>query len=135
MSAAKETTDTFLGTGRRKKAIARVRLSKGSGKVTINGREAEVYCQTDEALNAALAPLTTVKMQEGFDITIKAQGGGVTGQAGAIALGIARALQKMDLDLRAPLKKAGHLKRDPRMKERKKSGQPGARKSFQFSKR
>lgn len=133
--SAKAKIVEFLGTGRRKTAIARVRLKPGTGIIKVNGRELEVYCYTDQLVSAATAPLKTVEMRDGMDIVVRVEGGGPNGQAGAIAMGIARALQAMDMELRPALKKAGHLTRDPRMKERKKSGQPGARKRFQFSKR
>ncbi|MGB0743470.1 MAG: 30S ribosomal protein S9 [Opitutales bacterium] len=127
--------DTFVTVGRRKTATARVRLTKGTGKVVVNGSDPESYFKTEEFANAALSPLKTVDMAEQVDITIKAQGGGLNGQAGAVRLGIARALEKMNSELRVPLKQEGHMKRDPRGRERKKAGQPGARKRFQFSKR
>lgn len=125
----------FLGTGRRKTASARVRITKGSGKITINGRDLNEYCYAEELANAAVAPLVTANMRNDVDVIANVQGGGPNGQATAVAHGIARALQSMDLALRPALKKEGHLRRDPRMRERKKSGQPGARKRFQFSKR
>ena len=127
--------ETFVSVGRRKKAIARVRLTRGSGKLLVNGKEPEHYFKAEEFTRAALSPLGTVGMREQVDITIKAQGGGLNGQAGATRLGIARALEKLNGELRPELKKEGHMKRDPRSRERKKSGQPGARKNFQFSKR
>jgi small subunit ribosomal protein S9 len=128
-------TPVFLGTGRRKTATARVRLINGSGKIAINGREIEKYFATEAFTRAAVAPLLTVELRDKVDVTASVRGGGIPGQAGTVALGIARALQKMNAELRAPLKKAGHITRDPREKERKKAGQPGARKRFQFSKR
>ena len=131
MSAA----STIVSLGRRKTAVARVRMVPGTGKITINKREFEDYLKTDSLQRVATAPLATVEAKDQYDFSINANGGGVHGQAGAIALGIARALQKLNMELRPKLKKAGHLKRDPRAKERKKSGQPGARKRFQFSKR
>ncbi len=134
MSAKAKTTE-FLGTGRRKTAVARVRIKPGTGNVQINNRDLDIYCYTDQLANAAIAPLRTVDMEKQIDVIAKVEGGGANGQAGAIAMGIARALQKMDMALRIALKQAGHLTRDSRMKERKKSGQPGARKRFQFSKR
>ncbi len=127
--------EVFVAVGRRKNASARVRLSRGTGKITINDRDADTYLFTEQMHRHALAPLTTAEHVDDVDLTIKVVGGGQTGQAGAIAHGIARALEKMNPELRIPLKKAGHLTRDPRMKERKKAGQPGARKRFQFSKR
>ncbi|HVU35256.1 MAG TPA: 30S ribosomal protein S9 [Opitutaceae bacterium] len=134
MSAATP-ANVFLGTGRRKTSTARVRISEGSGKLTVNGREFEKYFSHDNFAKQAYAPLLTVDLREKIDVTANVDGGGVSGQAGAVAHGIARALQKMNAELRPALKKAGHLKRDPREKERKKAGQPGARKRFQFSKR
>ena len=126
---------TFATTGRRKKARARVRLSRGSGSIIINGKEPANYFKTEDFTRSALLPLQTVEMADQIDIVVKAEGGGLHGQAGAVSLGIARALEKLDGELRAPLKKEGLLTRDPRSRERKKAGQPGARKRFQFSKR
>ncbi len=130
------TPDTiFTGTGRRKTSTARVRITEGSGKLTVNGRNFESYFSHDNFAKQAYAPLLTVDLREKIDVTANVAGGGVAGQAGAVAHGIARALQKMNAELRPALKKAGHIRRDPREKERKKAGQPGARKRFQFSKR
>jgi len=126
---------TFVTVGRRKTATARVRLTRGTGKIEVNGSEPRAYFKTEEFANAALSPLKTVDMADQVDITVKAHGGGLHGQAGAVRLGIARALEKMNGDLRIPLKQEGHMRRDPRSRERKKPGQPGARKRFQFSKR
>jgi small subunit ribosomal protein S9 len=134
MSAATP-ANVFLGTGRRKTSTARVRISEGSGKLTVNGREFEDYFSHENFAKQAYAPLLTVDLREKIDVSANVDGGGVAGQAGAVAHGIARALQKMNAELRPQLKKAGHLRRDPREKERKKAGQPGARKRFQFSKR
>jgi small subunit ribosomal protein S9 len=125
----------FLGTGRRKSSTARVRIVEGSGKLVVNDREFESYFSHENFAKQAYAPLLTVELREKIDVVANVAGGGVAGQAGAVAHGIARALQKLNPELRAALKKAGHLTRDPRMKERKKPGQPGARKRFQFSKR
>jgi small subunit ribosomal protein S9 len=125
----------FTATGRRKTSTARVRISEGSGKLTVNGRGFDTYFSHDNFAKQAYAPLLTVDMREKIDVTANVIGGGVAGQAGAVAHGIARALQKMNSELRPALKKAGHIRRDPREKERKKAGQPGARKRFQFSKR
>ncbi len=125
----------FLATGRRKTSTARVRLSEGTGKLTVNGRTFDSYFSHENFSKQAYAPLLTVELREKIDVTANVAGGGVSGQAGAVAHGIARALQKMSMELRPKLKKAGHMKRDPREKERKKAGQPGARKRFQFSKR
>ena len=127
--------ETFVSVGRRKTAVARVRLTRGTGKIEVNGVEAESYFKAEEFARAALSPLKTVDMAEQVDITVRAHGGGLNGQAGATRLGIARALEKLNGDLRVDLKKQGHMKRDPRARERKKTGQPGARKNFQFSKR
>ena len=127
--------NVHLGTGRRKTSTARVRITEGSGKLTVNGRTFEDYFSHDNFAKQAYAPLLTVEMREKIDVTANVAGGGVAGQAGAVAHGIARALQKLSAELRPKLKKAGHLRRDPREKERKKAGQPGARKRFQFSKR
>ena len=128
-------TTIFLGTGRRKTATARVRLQSGTGKIVINDREVEKYFPTEALLRNAVAPLLTVEQRDKVDIAATVTGSGPNGQAGAVAHGIARALQKMNAELRPALKKAGHITRDPREKERKKAGQPGARKRFQFSKR
>ena len=127
--------NVHLGTGRRKTSTARVRITEGSGKLTVNGRTFEDYFSHDNFAKQAYAPLLTVEMREKIDVTANVAGGGVAGQAGAVAHGVARALQKLNAELRPKLKKAGHLRRDPREKERKKAGQPGARKRFQFSKR
>ena len=134
MSAATP-ANVFLGTGRRKTSTARVRITEGSGKLSVNGREFDNYFSHENFAKAAYAPLLTVELRENIDVTANVSGCGVAGQAGAVAHGIARALQKMNAELRPALKKAGHMTRDDRMKERKKAGQPGARKRFQFSKR
>ena len=126
---------TFATVGRRKKARARVRLSPGSGSVLINGKEPVDYFKTEDFTRSALLPLNISEMSDQVDIIVKAEGGGLHGQAGATSLGIARALEKLNEELRVPLKKEGLLTRDPRSRERKKAGQPGARKRFQFSKR
>ena len=128
-------TASQSATGRRKTAVARVRLVPGTGKIEVNGRSFEEYFPTLGLQNTIVAPLTIAKANTSYDVVAKTNGGGVTGQAGAIRLGIARALIKENPELRSELKAEGHLTRDPRMKERKKSGQPGARKRFQFSKR
>jgi small subunit ribosomal protein S9 len=125
----------FVATGRRKTSVARVRMVAGSGKIDINGRTFEEYFPTAPLQNTVLQPLQTAKQVNAYDISINATGGGATGQAGAARLAISRALLQTDNDLRTTLKAEGLLRRDPRMKERKKSGQPGARKRFQFSKR
>jgi small subunit ribosomal protein S9 len=129
-------TEEFLGTGRRKTAVARVRLTTGgSGKVTVNGRAVENYFTVENQRTIAVEPLETVELNEKADVRVRVGGGGIAGQAGAVRLGIARALEKYNGELRQALKDAGHLSRDPRKKERKKPGQPGARKRFQYSKR
>jgi len=125
----------FLGTGRRKTSIARVRLATGTGKVTVNGRAFDNYFPTDTLRGVVTQPLAVTGTADKFDIRVNVTGGGPTGQAGAVRHGIARALLRADANFRAPLKAEGFLTRDPRMKERKKYGQPGARKRFQFSKR
>ena len=125
-----------MGTGRRKTAVARVRLTTdGSGKVTVNGRAVENYFTVENQRTIAVKPLETVELNEKADVRVRVDGGGIAGQAGAVRLGIARALEKYNGELRQALKDAGHLSRDPRKKERKKPGQPGARKRFQYSKR
>ena len=125
----------FIATGRRKDAVARIRMTPGTGTVEVNGRPFEEYFRTDALQNAVLQPLEVAKSMNVFDISVNASGGGTAGQAGAVRLAIARALTESNPELRAVLKPEGMLRRDPRMKERKKSGQPGARKRFQFSKR
>ena len=129
------TNVVYLGTGRRKTASARIRLSEGDGKIQINNKELGDYFSLDQAIRTVEGPFNTIEQKGKFDVTAKVQGGGVNGQAEACAHGIARALLKFDEELRTPLKKGGHLRRDPRRRERKKAGQPGARKRFQFSKR
>jgi small subunit ribosomal protein S9 len=125
----------FLGTGRRKTAVARVRIAAGSGKITINGRPLENYFVVESQRGLVIQPLSLTDTTAKFDIRVNVSGGGPNGQAGAVRHGIARALLKADVNLRPALKSHGLLTRDPRMKERKKYGQPGARKRFQFSKR
>jgi small subunit ribosomal protein S9 len=133
--SAKSSPKEFLATGRRKTSTARVRIKEGSGSFIINKRELSDYCKTEQQKKMASGPLNTVDMVKAVDVSVNVTGGGGTGQAGAIRHGLSRALEKMDSELRSPLKKAGHLRRDPRKIERKKTGQPGARKRFQFSKR
>ncbi|HLP76049.1 MAG TPA: 30S ribosomal protein S9 [Candidatus Paceibacterota bacterium] len=128
-------TNEFLGTGRRKTSIARVRLASGSGKITVNGRAFETYFPMETQRGTVTQPLTITGTADKFDVKVNVTGGGPNGQAGAVRHGIARALLLADANFRAPLKAEGFLTRDPRMKERKKYGQPGARKRFQFSKR
>ena len=125
----------FIATGRRKTAVARIRMTPGNGKIDINGKSFEDYFPTVPLQNTVLQPLQVVKLANAYDISVNTTGGGATGQAGAARLAISRALLQMDVNLRGTLKAEGLLSRDPRMKERKKSGQPGARKRFQFSKR
>ncbi len=124
-----------LGTGRRKTAIARVRLATGTGKIVINGRPFENYFPMETQRMVAAQPLTVTGTADKYDAQITVTGGGPNGQAGAVRHGLARALLTVDANLRAILKAEGLLTRDSRMKERKKYGQPGARKRFQYSKR
>lgn len=124
-----------LGTGRRKTAVARVRVKDGTGQITINGRALNDYCVTDRDRNSVLAPLKATEMLGKVDVIAKAQGGGPTGQAEAVMLGVARALQAKNPLLHGTLADGGYLTRDSRMVERKKYGFKKARKSFQFSKR
>ena len=128
-------TQEFIATGRRKTAVARIRMTAGNGKIDINGKSFEDYFPTVPLQNTVLQPLQAVKLTNAYDISVNTTGGGATGQAGAARLAISRALLQVDANLRGTLKAEGLLRRDPRMKERKKSGQPGARKRFQFSKR
>ena len=132
---AETQTQEFLGTGRRKTSVARVRLAVGSGKIVVNGRAFENYFPTDYLRTQITRPLFLTGTTEKFDVRVNVQGGGPSGQAGAVRHGIARALISADANLRATLKPEGLLTRDPRMKEREKYGQPGARKRFQYSKR
>src|SRR6476469_7183598 len=128
-------TEEFIATGRRKTSVARIRMTAGCGKIDVNGKTFDEYFPTIPLQNTVLQPLQAVKLTNSYDLAINATGGGATGQAGAARLAIARALLQVDANLRGTLKAEGLLRRDPRMKERKKSGQPGARKRFQFSKR
>ena len=128
-------TEEFIATGRRKTSVARIRMTAGSGKIDVNGKTFDEYFPTIPLQNTVLQPLQAVKLTNSYDLAINATGGGATGQAGAARLAIARALLQVYANLRGTLKAEGLLRRDPRMKERKKSGQPGARKRFQFSKR
>ena len=125
----------FYGTGRRKSSVARVRVYAGTGKIIINDREIDDYFGLETLKLIVRQPLALTDTAEKFDIICRVGGGGVTGQAGAIRHGIARALLQYDENLRPALKKAGFLTRDPRMKERKKYGLKGARRAPQFSKR
>lgn len=125
----------FYGTGRRKSSVARVRLVPGNGQIVINGKDSKEYLRKKTLEMIIRQPLVLTETEGRFDIMVNAQGGGTTGQAGAIRLGIARALLKADAEYRPVLKRAGFLTRDPRMKERKKYGLKGARRAPQFSKR
>jgi small subunit ribosomal protein S9 len=146
---AKSTTK-YLGTGRRKTSVARVRLTEGTGKVLINGRSIDDFFTEHKDRNSVVGPLQATEMQNRLDVTATVQGGGITGQAGAVCQGVARALKVMfgpaptgpavegeegESAMSKKLRDSGFLTRDSRMKERKKYGRKGARKSFQFSKR
>ena len=130
-----ETNPYFYGTGRRKKSVARVRVYAGSGKITINNRDIDDYFGLETLKLIVRQPLALTGTADKFDIVCNVQGGGVTGQAGAIRHGLSRALLQYDENLRSALKMAGFLTRDPRMKERKKYGLKAARRAPQFSKR
>jgi len=123
------------GVGRRKSAVARVRIALGSGKIDINGRTLNDYFTAERDRKAIFGPLEVSNLGGKVDIFVNATGGGLTGQAGAIVMGLGRALSKYDSSIEIPLRSAGFLTRDSRMKERKKYGQRGARRKFQFSKR
>jgi len=125
----------YLGTGRRKSAVARVFLRPGKGQISVNGKPFEEYFLTESCRTAVRQPLLATETADRFDVLILADGGGMTGQAGAARRGIARALVEFNLELRPKLKSLGFLRSDPRRHERKKYGQKGARKRFQFSKR
>ena len=125
----------YYGTGRRKSSVARVRVYPGTGKITINERDIDDYFGLETLKVIVRQPLELLSLTEKFDIVVRVQGGGVSGQAGAIRHGLSRALLEYDETLRPQLKKAGFLTRDPRMKERKKYGLKGARRAPQFSKR
>ncbi|MGC3989028.1 MAG: 30S ribosomal protein S9 [Chthoniobacteraceae bacterium] len=125
----------YIATGRRKTAVARIRMTAGSGKIEVNGRAFEEYFPTANLQNTVLKPLEVAQSTTAYDVRVNAEGGGPNGQADAVRLAISRALLQVDANLRTPLKVEGLLTRDPRMKERKKPGRPGARKRFQFSKR
>lgn len=125
----------YYGTGKRKTSTARVFLMPGTGQIVVNRMDFKEYFKSKVQHMAVTQPLVLTDHSEGFDVYINVSGGGYTGQAGAARLGIARALLQFDSELRLKLKKAGCLNRDSRIKERKKYGQPGARKKFQFSKR
>ena len=125
----------YLGTGRRKSSVARVFLRPGNGQIKVNNRPFEQYFQTDAARNTARQPLLVTETADKFDVVVLTTGGGITGQSGAVRLGISRALIEFNSELRGKLKQLGFLTRDPRAHERKKYGQKGARRRFQFSKR
>ena len=136
MAAKKSTSKVYYyGTGRRKNAVAAVRLVPGSGKITINSKNIDEYFGLDTLKLLVRQPLAATETEDKFDVIVKAVGGGISGQAGAIRHGVARALLKVDPEYRSSLKKAGLLTRDPRMKERKKYGLKAARRAPQFSKR
>ena len=127
--------DVTTATGRRRTSVARVQMKPGSGVITVNDKPYDDYFPTITQQNSVLFPFVTANKLKQYDLSVNANGGGIIGQVGAIRLAISRALIQIDPDLRPALKKEGLLRRDPRMKERKKAGQPGARKRFQFSKR
>ena len=131
----KKTSEAWSATGRRKSSVARVRFTKGKGAIIVNSRPLEEYFGRDTSKMVLKQPLELVGLGSQYDIDVNVNGGGLSGQAGAIRHGIARVLEKINAELRPSLKKAGMLTRDSREVERKKCGQPGARKNFQFSKR
>ena len=135
MATTTEKSKYIWGTGRRKSAVARVRVRPGAGSFVINGRELKEFLPTPEWQNAALSPLMALDAKTKFDVVVNVNGGGGTGQSGAISMGLARALVKLDETHEAAMRSNGLLTRDARMKERKKYGRAGARRSFQFSKR
>jgi small subunit ribosomal protein S9 len=125
----------WWGTGRRKSSVARVRIKPGDGKLLVNKKPLDEYFPREQDRKAVMAPLKTVGAEKTFDVFINVKGGGITGQAGASLLGVARALRSYDDSFVPALRDGGHLTRDPRMVERKKPGRAGARRRFQFSKR
>jgi len=129
------TSNPILATGRRKTSVASLRMQSGTGAIKVNGRDFVDYFSSLSLQNQILRPLEIANAVHSYDVVVKTTGGGINGQAGALRLALSRALIQVDEALRAPLKLEGLLTRDPRMKERKKPGQPGARKRFQFSKR
>jgi len=129
------TLEEFVKTGRRKTAVASVRLRPGSGQININGKRFDQYFPIEHQRQNALEPLNKIHAREKYDLVIRVKGGGIEGQASAIRLGLARALVEQTEGLRHEFKEEGYLTRDPRMRERKKYGRAGARKRFQFSKR
>ena len=133
--AAVATQEEYLGTGRRKRSVARVRLRQGSGKVKVNGKDIQEFFPIERHRKDVLSPLVLTDNLGKFDVVVTMHGGGISGQAGALRLGISRALLKFDEETRNGLKKAGFLTRDAREVERKKYGLAGARKRYQYSKR
>jgi small subunit ribosomal protein S9 len=129
------TAEPIQTTGRRKTSVASIRLQPGTGAIKVNGRDFIDYFGSISLQNQILRPLEIANAVHAYDVSVKTSGGGINGQAGALRLALSRALLQIDEALRTPLKQEGLLTRDPRMKERKKPGQPGARKRFQFSKR
>ncbi len=127
--------NSIIATGRRKTSVASIRMKSGSGAIKVNGKDFTDYFGSISLQNQILRPLEIANSVHAYDVAVKATGGGINGQAGALRLALSRALIQVDEALRLPLKQEGLLTRDPRMKERKKPGQPGARKRFQFSKR
>jgi small subunit ribosomal protein S9 len=125
----------WWGTGRRKSSVARVRIRPGDGKLIINKKDLKDYFKLEQDRQAVIAPLKSIESEKKFDVFVNVNGGGITGQSGAARQGIARALKNYDESLTQILRDGGHLTRDPRMVERKKPGQSGARRRFQFSKR
>jgi len=132
---AKSGTEGFYATGRRKEATARVWIKTGSGAMLVNGRPLDEYFGRETSIMIINQPLQVLEQVSKVDMTVNVRGGGLSGQAGAIRHGLSRALARLNPEFRSPLKKAGFLTRDSRSVERKKSGQPGARRRFQFSKR
>ena len=135
MVTATKASESTATTGRRKTAVARIQIVSGTGKIRVNGRSFDEYFPTVSQQNTVLKPFEAVNAMKSYDIEAKTTGGGLQGQAGALSLAIARALNEFNPEHRAALKVDGLLTRDPRMRERKKPGRPGARKRFQFSKR
>ena len=129
------TEGIFCGTGRRKSSVAKVSIKSGKGEIVINNRKIQKFCSTENMIQYIEGPLLALKIRNCVDLNIKVSGGGTVGQSSAISHGISRALERMNLNFRPELKKIGYMKRDSRIKERKKPGRPGARKRFQFSKR
>jgi small subunit ribosomal protein S9 len=135
MPSSTTLSNYIWGTGRRKSAVARVRVRPGTGSFVVNGREMKEYFPSPDWSGAATGPLLALDAQKKFDVIVNVNGGGGTGQSGAVAMGLARALVKIDAAHEPAMRSNGFLTRDARMKERKKYGRAGARRSFQFSKR